>query len=43
MCYIDSIYIYLRGRSDGAIPRGRPAEHEPKPKSFAEAVDSCMG
>jgi methanol metabolism-related c-type cytochrome len=43
MCYIDAIYIYLRGRSDGAIPRGRPAEHEPKPKGFAENEDSCMG
>jgi len=43
MCYIDAIYIYLRGRSDGAIPRGRPAEHEPKPKGFSETEDSCMG
>ena len=43
MCYIDAIYIYLRGRADGAIPRGRPAEHEPKPKGFSETEDSCMG
>jgi methanol metabolism-related c-type cytochrome len=43
MCYIDAIYIYLRGRSDGAIPRGRPGEHEAKPKDFSETEDSCMG
>lgn len=43
MCYIDAIYIYLRGRSDGAIGRGRPAEHEPKPAAFTTAEDSCMG
>ncbi len=43
MCYIDAIYVYLRGRSAGAIGRGRPAEHEPKPAAFSEAEDSCMG
>jgi methanol metabolism-related c-type cytochrome len=43
MCYIDAIYIYLRGRSDGAIGRGRPAAHEPKPAAFTTAEDSCMG
>ncbi len=42
MCYIDAIYIYLRARSDGAIPRGRPAAHEPKPKGYAETENSCM-
>jgi methanol metabolism-related c-type cytochrome len=42
MCYIDSIYIYLRARSDGAIPRGRPGDHEPKPEGFSETVNSCM-
>ena len=43
MCYIDAIYIYLRGRSNDAIGRGRPAEHEPKPDAFSQAEDSCMG
>jgi methanol metabolism-related c-type cytochrome len=43
MCYIDAIYVYLRGRSDGAIGRGRPAEHEPKPGAFGATEDSCMG
>jgi methanol metabolism-related c-type cytochrome len=43
MCYIDAIYVYLRGRSTGAIGRGRPSEHEPKPDAFTKAEDSCMG
>jgi methanol metabolism-related c-type cytochrome len=43
MCYIDAIYVYLRGRSTGAIGRGRPAEHEPKPDAFTKVEDSCMG
>lgn len=43
MCYIDAIYIYLRGRSDGVIGRGRPAEHDPKPAAFTEAENQCMG
>lgn len=43
MCYIDAIYVYLRGRSIGAIGRGRPEQHEPKPAAFSTAEDSCMG
>lgn len=43
MCYIDSIYIYLRGRSTGAIGRGRPEKHEDKPAGYTEAEDACMG
>ncbi len=43
MCYLDAIYVYLRGRSDGAIPRGRPDKHDPKPDAFGKAEDSCMG
>jgi methanol metabolism-related c-type cytochrome len=43
MCFIDDIYTYLKARSDGAIDRGRPPGHEPKPKAWQDAVDSCMG
>jgi methanol metabolism-related c-type cytochrome len=43
MCYIDSIYVYLRGRADGAVGRGRPEKHAPKPDSFSKAEDACMG
>jgi methanol metabolism-related c-type cytochrome len=43
MCFIDPIYVYLRARSTGAVGRGRPAEHEPKPEAFTKHEDSCMG
>jgi methanol metabolism-related c-type cytochrome len=43
MCYADAIYIYLRARGDGAIDRGRPAKHAPKPASFTKAEEECMG
>ncbi len=43
MCYIDDIYIYLRARADGALGRGRPAEHAPKPAAFTAAENQCMG
>jgi methanol metabolism-related c-type cytochrome len=43
MCYIDAIYVYLRARSDEALGRERPQEHDPKPAAFKEAENQCMG
>jgi methanol metabolism-related c-type cytochrome len=43
MCYLDDIYVYLRARSEGALARVRPEDHEPKPKSAKDAEDACMG
>ena len=43
MCFIDDIYIYLRARADGAVDRGRPEKHAPKPDAFTKAEDACMG
>lgn len=43
MCYIDPIYVYLRARSFGAVGRGRPEDHEPKPATFTAAENGCMG
>ena len=43
MCYMDDIYIYLRARSQGDLPRGRPAKKEAKSEGFKEAEDACMG
>ena len=43
MCYLNDIYIYLRARSQDAIPRGRPAKHADKPPEFEEAETKCMG
>ena len=43
MCYLDDIYVYLRARSDGALPRERPPKKEAKTKAYAAAEDGCMG
>jgi methanol metabolism-related c-type cytochrome len=43
MCYLEDIFIYLRARANDAVPRGRPAKHEDKPKSAAEAENGCLG
>jgi methanol metabolism-related c-type cytochrome len=43
MCYLDDIYVYLRARSQDAIPRGRPPSHADKPAAFDEAETKCMG
>ncbi|MBV8794606.1 MAG: c-type cytochrome, methanol metabolism-related [Hyphomicrobiales bacterium] len=43
MCYLNDIYVYLRARSQDAIPRGRPAAHADKPAAFGEAETKCMG
>ena len=43
MCYLNDIYVYLRARSQDAIPRGRPAKHADKPASFDANEDKCMG
>jgi methanol metabolism-related c-type cytochrome len=43
MCYLDDIYVYLRARSDGVLPRGRPASHEDKPTEAKDFENSCMG
>jgi methanol metabolism-related c-type cytochrome len=42
-CYLDNIYIYLRGRTDGAVGRGRPEKHAPKPPEAGKAENDCMG
>ncbi|BDA86332.1 hypothetical protein Sa4125_38740 [Aureimonas sp. SA4125] len=42
MCFLDSIYVYLRGRADGAIPRGEPKK--PALNKEAQAAEnSCLG
>ena len=42
-CYMDDLYIYLRARAVGDLPRGRPAKKADKPKTAKEAEASCMG
>ena len=43
MCYIDDLYIYLRARAQGDLPRGRPAKHADKPPAAAEEEKACFG
>lgn len=43
MCYLDDIYVYLKGRGMDAIPRGRPADREEKSDEIREAENSCLG
>ena len=42
MCYLDGIYAYLKARSDGVLPRGRPAGKEPKPEGLGATEDACF-
>lgn len=43
MCYLTDIYVYLRARSQDAIPRGRPQKHADKPAAFDANETKCMG
>lgn len=43
MCYINPIYVYLKGRAAGAVGRGRPEKHAPAPAEFNKEVDQCFG
>jgi methanol metabolism-related c-type cytochrome len=40
-CHIDAIYIYLKARSDDAIPRGRPPKKEPQTAAAQAAENAC--
>ncbi|MCB8838257.1 c-type cytochrome [Aurantimonas sp. VKM B-3413] len=42
MCSLDAIYVYLRGRADGVIPRGEPKPHD-KNKEAQDQEYSCLG
>jgi methanol metabolism-related c-type cytochrome len=43
MCYIDDLYVYLRARAQGDLPRGRPAKKAAKPEAYTAAESQCMG
>ena len=43
MCYVDDIYVYLRARGQGDLPRGRPPKRVDKPEAATEAEASCLG
>jgi methanol metabolism-related c-type cytochrome len=41
-CHIDDLYIYLRARADGVLPRGRPMKREDKTDATRAAEEACM-
>ncbi|ARE39096.1 Cytochrome c553i [Rhodovulum sp. P5] len=43
MCYIDDIYVYLKARGDGVLPRGRPPKKEAKADEIRANEDTCLG
>ena len=43
MCYLDDMYVYLRARADGALPRVRVEKREDKPKAARDAERTCLG
>ena len=43
MCYVDDIYVYLRGRSEDAIARARPPKRDAKPDQAREDESACFG
>ena len=43
MCYLDDIYVYLKARGAGEVPRGRPAKKEAKSDAIQEYEEACMG
>ena len=43
MCYLDDIYVYLKARGAGYLPRGRPGSREDKSDAKREAENSCLG
>jgi methanol metabolism-related c-type cytochrome len=42
-CYLDDIYIYLKARADGVLPRGRPANRIEKPAAADKHEKECFG
>jgi hypothetical protein len=42
-CYIEDIYVYLKARADGGLPRGRPAKRADKPEAAEKYEKECFG
>ena len=43
MCYIDDIYVYLKARAVGGLPRDRPPKRADKPAEAKAQEDACFG
>jgi len=42
-CYIDDIYVYVKARSDGILPPGRPKKRADKPQTAKDDEKGCHG
>jgi methanol metabolism-related c-type cytochrome len=42
-CYLDDLYVYLKARADGGLPRGRPAKRADKPEAAEAHEKACFG
>jgi methanol metabolism-related c-type cytochrome len=42
-CYLEDIYVYLKARADGVLPRGRPAKRVDKPAAAEKHEKACFG
>lgn len=42
-CYAEDLYVYLKARADGALPRGRPAGRDDKPQQAIDYDKTCFG
>lgn len=43
MCYIDDMYVYLKARAQGVLPRGRPPGRDDKPERAKQYDKECFG
>ena len=42
LCFMDDLFVYLKARADGAIPRGRPKKKEGKSEATRTNERECM-
>jgi methanol metabolism-related c-type cytochrome len=42
VCYIDDLWVYLKARSDEAIPPGRPAKKDQPSETFKKDEEACQ-
>jgi methanol metabolism-related c-type cytochrome len=42
-CYMEDLYVYLKARADGVLPRGRPAKRAEKPEAAEKHEKACFG
>ena len=43
MCYVDDMYVYLKARAQGVVPRGRPIGRDEKPERAKQYDKECFG